>query len=385
MAKLGDICNILNGYAFKSEKYVDSGIRVIRITNVQKGYIEDIDPKFYSIEYSDELSKYILENGDLLMSLTGNVGRVGILSDKFLPAALNQRVACLRLKGNEIFKPFLFHFLNSDYFEQMCINSSNGIAQKNLSTEWLKEVYIPEYSKGQQKQIAANLDKVTHTIDLCNNILKKLDLLVKARFVEMFCGTNDWKYVHIQDICTDMRTGPFGSALHHDEFVDSGIFVLGIDNAVENEFSYNRMRFITEEKYQQLKRYTVKPHDVIITIMGTVGRSAVIPLDIPLAINTKHLACLTLNKDLADSSFVAKAIQIHPELLSQLSLNSKGAIMDGLNLTIIKGLKLRLPPLDLQQQFAAFVEQTDKSKSAVKQVLEKAETLKNALMQEYFG
>ena len=91
MAKLGDICNILNGYAFKSEKYVDSGIRVIRITNVQKGYMEDIDPKFYSIEYSDELSKYILENGDLLMSLTGNVGRVGILSDKFLPAALNKR------------------------------------------------------------------------------------------------------------------------------------------------------------------------------------------------------------------------------------------------------------------------------------------------------
>lgn len=178
----------------------------------------------------------------------------------------------------------------------------------------------------------------------------------------MFCGTNDWKYVHIQDICTDMRTGPFGSALHHDEFVDSGVFVLGIDNAVENEFSYNRMRYITEAKYQQLKRYTVKPLDVIITIMGTVGRSAVIPIDIPLAINTKHLACLTLDRNLANSTFIAKAIQIHPELLSQLSLNSKGAIMDGLNLTIIKGLKFRLPPIALQEQFAAFVEQTDKSK-----------------------
>lgn len=260
-----------------------------------------------------------------------------------------------------------------------------GAGIKHISKSYIQEINIPELPLSTQYDISNNLDKVTHTIDLCNAILEKLDLLVKSRFVEMFCGTNDWKYVHIQDICTDMRTGPFGSALHHDEFVDSGVFVLGIDNAVENEFSYNRMRYITGAKYQQLKRYTVKPLDVIITIMGTVGRSAVIPIDIPLAINTKHLACLTLDRNKANSTFIAKAIQIHPELLSQLSLNSKGAIMDGLNLTIIKGLKFRLPPIYLQEQFAAFVEQTDKSKSAVKQVLEKAETLKKALMQEYFG
>ena len=241
---------------------------------------------------------------------------------------------------------------------------------KYFSGATIPHIYFKDYQKEklplltieEQRKIADNLRQIDRLIELCSGILQKLDVLVKSRFVEMFCGTNDWKYVHIQDICTDMRTGPFGSALHHDEFVDSGVFVLGIDNAVENEFSYNRMRYITEAKYQQLKRYTVKPLDVIITIMGTVGRSAVIPIDIPLAINTKHLACLTLDRNFANSTFIAKAIQIHPELLSQLSLNSKGAIMDGLNLTIIKGLKFRLPPFALQEQFAAFVEQTDKSK-----------------------
>ena len=166
----------------------------------------------------------------------------------------------------------------------------------------------------------------------------------------------------IADICKNMRTGPFGSALHHNEFVNNGIFVLGIDNAVENRFSYNRMRYITEEKYEKLKRYTVHPGDVIITIMGTVGRSAVIPKDMPKAINTKHLACLTPNTDIVDSYFLTNAFQVHPVIRQQLEYQSKGAIMDGLNLTIIKGLTFRLPPLDLQKQFVAFYKQVDKSK-----------------------
>ncbi len=101
--KLGDVCEILNGFAFKSADYVNSGIRIIRIANVQKGYIEDIDPAFYPID-SVGLEKYMLEEGDLLVSLTGNVGRVAFLGKQFLPAALNQRVACLRLKSDRISK-----------------------------------------------------------------------------------------------------------------------------------------------------------------------------------------------------------------------------------------------------------------------------------------
>lgn len=181
----------------------------------------------------------------------------------------------------------------------------------------------------------------------------------------MFVAINvasEWPYLTIADVSKDMRTGPFGSALHHDEFVDSGVFVLGIDNAVENKFSYNRMRYITEEKYQQLKRYTVYPGDVIITIMGTVGRSAVIPVDMPKAINTKHLACITPNAEKINGQFLSWAFQVHPDVRMQLQKQCKGTIMDGLNLTIIKGLSFHIPPINLQNQFVEFYEQTDKSK-----------------------
>lgn len=177
---------------------------------------------------------------------------------------------------------YLYYFLDK-YVETLREQSIGGVI-KYIKLGNLTEAHIPLPPLDKQRKIVAVLDKVSDLIAKRRQQLDKLDLLIKSRFVEIFYNTTgnaNWPIVTMADISTDMRTGPFGSALHHDEFVETGIFVLGIDNAVENRFSYNRMRYITEEKYEQLKRYTVRPGDVIITIMGTVGRSAVIPDNIP--------------------------------------------------------------------------------------------------------
>lgn len=260
---------------------------------------------------------------------------------------------------------YLLHYLKSDITLTYIKAYASGSVRDNLKFSILKDFPINLPSAEEQGQIVATLDGIEHLIALRKEEIASLDELVKSRFIEMFVtdkNVSHWPQVAISDVSTDMRTGPFGSALHHDEFVDSGVFVLGIDNAVENRFSYNRMRYITEEKYSQLKRYTVYPGDVIITIMGTVGRSAVIPQDMPKAINTKHLACITPDSAVIDPCFLASAFQMHPTIRLQLQNQCKGAIMDGLNLTIIKGLRFQLPPIDQQKQFSGFVEQTDKSK-----------------------
>ena len=172
--KLGDACEILNGFAFKSKLYVDTGIRVIRITNVQKGYIEDSEPQFYPCSYEDELSKYMLSSGDILLSLTGNVGRVGILPDTMLPAALNQRVACIRIRrGSPVNKMFLYSILNSDFFEADCIASAQGIAQKNMSTEWLKDYPVivpPEPMQAAYAAFVRQSDKSKFAALNCSNL-----------------------------------------------------------------------------------------------------------------------------------------------------------------------------------------------------------------------
>ena len=266
------------------------------------------------------------------------------------------------------------------------VHMTGSAGQKRVPKSFLEMYELAVPSTDIQSQQSANLDRVRKVLDLRRAQLSALDELAKARFVEMFGKAKGrWPEVTIAKVCQRTRTGPFGSALHHDEFVESGVFVLGIDNAVENRFAYNRMRYITPEKYQQLKRYTVHPGDVIITIMGTIGRSAVIPPDMPTAINTKHLACLTPDFEKVNSTFLCSAFQMHPEIRCQLASQTKGAIMDGLNLGIINGLKFHLPPLDLQNRFAAFASRVESAKASVERALEETQTLFDSLMQKYFG
>ena len=156
---------ILNGYAFQSKNYVPNGIKVIRITNVQDGYIVDDDPKYYPISSKEEIGRYLLHENDLLMSLTGNVGRVGFLQKELLPAALNQRVGCIRGTEQVISKKYLYYFLQSDLFKADCIDSAKGVAQLNISTEWLKAYEMPIPPIEEQIRLSTKIEQIFTAID----------------------------------------------------------------------------------------------------------------------------------------------------------------------------------------------------------------------------
>lgn len=162
---------ILNGFAFKSNCYVEEGIKVIRITNVQDGYISDDDPKYYPIDSRHEIKKYMLNENDLLMSLTGNVGRVGFLNKEMLPAALNQRVGCLRGSEDIIDKGYLYYYFQSNSFKKDCLDSAKGVAQLNISTEWLKSYDILLPPLREQKRIT---NKVNELFQILDNISANL-------------------------------------------------------------------------------------------------------------------------------------------------------------------------------------------------------------------
>jgi len=223
--------------------------------------------------------------------------------------------------------------------------------------------------------------------------LQQLDDLLKSVFLEMFGPTSPdyevWPLVEIRELAAKhkgaMRTGPFGSNLLHSEFTLEGdVAVLGIDNAVQNRFAWGERRFISKEKYQDLQSYRIFPGDVIVTIMGTIGRSAVIPDDIPVAINTKHLAAITLNREVANPLFLSYAIHSSPYVLKQFASKNRGAIMSGLNLGLIKETKIKRAPIGLQDRFAEIHMSVDQLKSRYQQSLTDLESLYGALSQQAF-
>ena len=376
MARLGDVCDILNGFAFKSEQYVDDGIRIIRIANVQKGYIEDSTPVFYPFD-SREAKKYSLEEGDMLMSLTGNVGRVAKLSKEFLPAALNQRVACLRIKdGVTLDKAFLFNLLNSDYFEQQCIAASKGVAQKNMSTEWLKEYEIPMFPMEQQKVIASVLDKVTELISLRKEQLAKLDQLVKSRFIELF---------------GDPMTNPKGFPCYT---VGEVIGFQGGSQPDKKYFEYeptpDNIRLIQIRDYKSDKYITYIPRAMAKRFCTAddimIGRYGPPIFQILKGIEGAfNVALMKATPKMGNREFVRQFLKQDCLLEYLEGLSKRTAGQDGIQMDKLKAYPFPYPPIELQEQFAAFVEQTDKSKLAIQQSLDKLETLQKSLMQEYFG
>ena len=358
MARLGDLCDILNGYAFKSEQYVDSGIRIIRIANVQKGYIEDSTPVFYPID-DNEYKKYKLMEGDLLLSLTGNVGRVALLQKEFLPAALNQRVACLRIKDETtLSKSFLFNFLNSDYFENKCIESAKGVAQKNMSTEWLKEYEIPLFSMETQEKISNELDIISNLISLRKQQLSKLDELVKSRFVELFgdpvFNPKSWETAPLSDLIVNANNG----MARRGKDVDGNIVLrlVELQNGFIDYSAPNRICLNDIER----KRYELVDNDFLFArVNGNpdyVGRCAVFRSIGEPVFHNDHIIRVHFDEAKINGCFMSVLLNSDygKRQMSEQIKTSAGQYtisQDG-----IGAIMAILPPLELQNQFAAFVE-----------------------------
>ena len=213
-------------------------------------------------------------------------------------------------------------------------------------------------------------------------VLARIDALNQSIFHDMFGRVEASSTV--EDVAVNIRTGPFGSQLLHGEFVDEGVAVLGLDNVVQNEFSWVGKRFITHEKYEKLRRYTVSPGDVLISIMGTTGRCVIVPEDIGPAINTKHMCAITVDRERVDPEFLRASFLWHPESRAHLLRQTKGSIMDGLNMGIIKSMPVPLPTLSRQREFARRIAQVGVQRTCVRRVSDAEDALFRSLQSRAF-
>lgn len=377
---LQDCCEIINGYAFKSEHYVPQGIRIIRIANVQRGYIADESPCFYSSDDPNASIRYKLFENDLLISLTGNVGRVGLLPHSLLPAALNQRVVCLRLRPESpVTKEFIFCCLNREEFENDCILNSTGVAQKNLSSKWLKAYKIPVPTPLQQQQICKSISAIDKLHNALNRKLSHFDCLVKSRFIEMFGdpGLNSENYPIVR--LSEIAEYHGGLTYSPSDVAEEGVIVLRSNNIQNGRIDLSDVVKVT---CPIREKYYVRSKDILICSRNgsarLVGKAALIDkASTPMAFGAFMM--------IIRSSYYPYLLPLLSMRAFRSQLSFGTATINQITSRMLNSVRIPCPPTELVNEFEGFVTKVDKLRFDVQQQIEKLETLKKSLMQEYFG
>ena len=381
MAKLSEICEIKAGGtpSRAKQEYWNGTIPWVKISDFNGKYVNATSERITEEGLNNSSTK-IIKKGSILFTIFATLGEVAILN---IDATTNQAIASLTLNNSNVDIDYLYYFLTS--LKKYVNELGRGVAQNNINISILRNIEIPLPPLEIQKQIAATLDKVTHTIDTCNAILKKLDLLVKSRFVEMF-GTletpvSGFEYDTLKNLCRKITDGKHGGCSFEE---GTSFYFVGAREIYDDSVHYDTAPEITaEDFYKDYKRCNIEKGDFLIVNTGaTIGKSAIATDDrTEHTLLQKSVALMKAKKEKLLPIFLMYCYKVNDRVYRVESASAQPNLL----LSKINATKIYVPPLTLQQQFATFVEQTDKTKQQVKMVLEKAETLKKALMQEYFG
>jgi len=406
--KLDSISEILNGYAFKSSLYTESGIRIIRITNVQDGFIEDEKPVFYPFNAKSKIEQYILKNNDLLMSLTGNVGRVALIKEEFLPAALNQRVACLRKKSSTINTKYLFYCLLQKQFIDDCSKSAKGSAQLNMSTEWLKGYSIPLPPTHEQLRIVEQIESLFAKLDeareKAQEVVDGFETRKAAILHKAFSGELTAKWRKENGVTKDswnmrkinqVSTPRAGYAFDSKKFTSTGYQIIRMGNLYAGELDLNRNPvYISTDNVDDsvLRRALINDGDILITLTGTkykrdYGYAVCIQNPTDLLVNQRIL-CLTPHSNEIYTDFFLFYLQ--SDLFRDVFFsNETGGVNQGnVSSKFVENITFAIPTMDEQKEIGQFLrnilDKDEEVKKATEAVIEQIDTMKKAILARAF-
>ena len=378
MAKLGDIATYINGYAFKPQDWSDEGIPIIRIQDLTGNSYQ---ANRYNGEYA---SKYEVNDGDVLISWSASLGVYIWHGEK---AVLNQHIFKVVFDKEKISKDFFVHQVG--LILENAASDAHGATMKHLTKPVFDALpfYLPPYEK--QCEIAEVLDKVTSLISLRKQQLAKLDELVKARFVETFgdmllnsLGWSEKPLECLADIVSGITKGRKTTETDLQE-----VPYMAVSNVKNGYIDWTTVKTILVTR-QEMEQYRLLPGDILMTEGGDpdkVGRGAIIKNPLENSIHQNHIFRVRLDESELLPSFFAEYLQHQKAKRYFLGCAKQTTGIASINMRQLKSLPVLLPPLSLQNEFAAFVERVDQQKQTVQQSLEKLELMKKALMQEYFG
>mgnify|MGYP000040081222 CR=1 FL=1 len=387
MAKLGEVCTIVSGSTPKTSvtSYWDGNIKWITPAELNEDtfYIMD-SVRHITEEGKEKTGLSYLPTGTVILSSRAPIGKTAIAGCEMCCNQGFKNLIC----SDAIYNEYLYFFLKSktDYLNSL----GRGATFKEISKSIVESIEIPLPEVNQQKEIAEKFKKLEQLISLRKQQLAKLDELVKARFVEMFGdpadNVNNLPASPMTAICQIIDGDRGKNYPKQEEFSDSGFCLfLNAKNVTAQGFSFENCTYITEEKDALLRNGKLCRGDVVLTTRGTIGNLAFYDTSVPyenIRINS-GMVILRMNKQVVSEIFFIE--QFKMQLDSIKSRIASGAAQPQLPISTMNKIEMILPPIELQNQFAAFVERVSQQKQTVQQSLEKLELMKKALMQEYFG
>lgn len=343
-------------------------------------YVGDTKERISALAVQESGIKSVPAN-TVIMSFKLSLGKTAITQE---PVYTNEAIMAFIPTGKYAVLPDYFYYLFSA--KDWTKGTNRAVMGTTLNKATLGAVSITVPPIDEQHKIAAVLDKVSDLIAKRQQQLDKLDEAVKARFVEIF-GEPDENPKHWQEDELSHHLKVIGGyAFKSDGFTDEGIPVLRIGNINSGHFLPVNMVYWPDDL--ALARYKVFPGDLVMSLTGTVGKDdygnvCILGADYDEYYLNQRNAKLSIEKSL-NKCYFSELLKF-PRIKKRLTGISRGIRQANISNKDILTLRVPMPPIELQEQFAAFVEQTEKTKIIISHSLEILETLKKALMQEYFG
>lgn len=377
--KLGNIVDILSGFAFKSSLFnvKREGLPLIRVRDVNSG--------FAGIYYSGVYDKmFLVKNEDLLIGLDGDFKCVEWNNGE---ALLNQRVCKIIPKKNLVDRNYIFHFLPSALNE--IHKNTNYTTVKHLSVKTINDINIPFPPLRDQLHISNILSKAEKLISQRKQSITLLDEFLRSTFLELFgdpCfNKKRWNKQTLRELSLRFSDGPFGSNLKTEHYSDSGIQVIRLQNIGINRFIEKDVSYVSEPHYENvLKKYSCFPNDVVIATMGSPNvRACIVPKHVKLAINKADCVLFRVNPQLTNQYYISHLIN-QEGFLSLATSFIHGQTRARISSGQLALISIPVPPIELQTQFAQIVEKVEALKVQYQNSLQELENLYGSLSQRAF-
>ena len=387
--KIVDIAEQIRGVSYNLEDVFDTGqentVPLLRANNIQDTGL-NYDDLVY-VQKSKVSPKQLLRQGDILVCASSGsrhlVGKAGYVYNDF--GTFGAFCKVLRPNTQLVNSNYFAHYFQSQLYRRAIADLAAGANINNIKNEHLNELQIKLPCLQEQNTIARVLDKTNAIIGKRKAQLSCLNELAKSRFIEMFGdpikNPKKWNNILLDDFCE------VGSSkrIFEKEYVSAGVPFYRTKEVVELAKGNNITTelFISKTRFGEiLERFGVpQKNDLLITAVGTIGIIWVVDKT-PFYFKDGNLLRITYNKKFNPIYLKFVLEQLLAEHKKQMSA---GTAYAALTITDLKKMKLYDVPLSLQNEFAAFIEQLDKSKFTIRKSLEKLETLYRALSQEYFG